>query len=119
MAAPEWFRQAITEGIQALVALSLPNQPMPDAIGYTLDVWVRALWGAKQNWTEAQDRERIAAAFAALTRSVDRWPAPKHLLMALPPRPRLKELPAPTPPLNVRIGRITKFREMLGNALKR
>lgn len=117
MVAPDWFRQTITEGIQALVVLSLQNQPPADTIGYTLDVWVRALWGAKA-WTEA-DRDRIAAGFAALTLLVDRWPAPKHLLAALPARPRQKELPAPTPSLSVRIGRVTKFRELLGDRLKR
>lgn len=117
MAAPDWFHQTITEGVQALIVLSLPNQPPADTISYTLNVWVRALWGAKA-WTEA-DRDRIAAAFVTLTRSADRWPAPKHLLAALPARLRQKELPAPTPPLSVRIGRVTRFRELLDGALKR
>lgn len=116
MDAPDWFRQSVAEGIQALVVLSLQNQPPADTIGYTLDVWVRALWGSRP-WA-GSDKERIAAAFATLTRSVDRWPAPKHLLAALPAL-RLKELPAPTPPLSVRIGRVTRFREMLGDKLKR
>ena len=92
--APAWFNNAITEGLQVLITLSLPNQPPLDTIEYTQRTWVAALWDARHAWVES-DVPRIAAAFLALTRTVDRWPAPKHLLAAMPRPAPPRSLPEP------------------------
>ena len=110
--APAWFNNAITEGLQVLITLSLPNQPPLDTISYTQRTWVAALWGARHAWVET-DVPHIAAAFLALTRTADRWPAPKHLLAAMPrpaPPRALPELPV-TPEQRRRV--ITRIRDLV------
>jgi hypothetical protein len=93
-AAPAWFNNAITEGLQVLLTLSLQNQPALDTIEYTQRTWVAAVWDARHAWVE-DDVPRIAAAFLALTRTADRWPAPKHLLAAMPRPVPPRSLPEP------------------------
>lgn len=90
---PEWFSDVVASGLQALVVLSLPAQPPAETIALTLDVWVRTLWQASIDWTEQLDKARIERAFAHVARRADRWPAPKHLLDALPARPTQPALP--------------------------
>lgn len=111
--APPWFNNVITEGLQVLITLSLPNQPPLDTIPYTQGTWVAALWSVKHVVWVDDDAPRIAAAFLALTRTADRWPAPKHLLAALPARPAQARLPEPpvTPEQRRRV--ITRIRDLV------
>lgn len=90
-----WFNDAVIEGLQMLQVLSLPGTPPVETIGYASDVWVLTLWNASVVWDETVDRPRIARAFGAIARQAERWPAPKHVLDNLPPRPESRALPAP------------------------
>lgn len=92
---PTWFANAVTGGIQILFTLSLPGSPPAAEIVKTDDVWSHALWSSTSGWSEQLDAPRISAAFMALARRVERWPAPKHLLDAMPPRLEPVKLPAP------------------------
>lgn len=92
---PTWFNDAVIEGMQVLQVLSLPGTPSAETIGYASDVWVRTLWSAPTEWDEGLDRARMSAAFLALARQIDRWPAPKHVLDHLPPRRERLKLEAP------------------------
>lgn len=96
MAAEAWFERAISVELSRLAALQLPGTP-PDAqtAAACRAVWVDALWGGRM-WRE-EDKERIEAAFAHLTRNVTRWPAPAHFLEVLPERKPLPALSRPSP----------------------
>lgn len=92
---PAWFQNTLAEGLQFLVALSLPGQPPAETIALTLDVWVHTVWRAPVQWSEQYDRARLRHAFFAISRRAERWPAPRHLIEAMPPRPAPPALPAP------------------------
>lgn len=92
---PSWFRAAVGEGLQGLVVLSLPGTPAAETIALTADVWMQTLWSSPIAWDEQLDRPRLARAFVLLLRHVERWPAPKHVLDHLPPRPDRLKLAAP------------------------
>lgn len=92
---PQWFRRALAEGLTRLVALSLPGTPPAETIKLTREAWVESLWDGRA-WDET-DAERIAAAFRAIARRADRWPAPRHLVEHLPARPAPRALPKPKP----------------------
>ena len=90
-----WLLSAIADGLQRLVALSLPGQPPAETIALTAAAWCEALSATPIDWDEAQDSPRLRAAFAALLPQVERWPAPAQLLRLLPARPALRALPPP------------------------
>lgn len=90
-----WIRAEISLGLARLLVLRLPGYPPEDMITQTAMVWVEAILDAPMGWDEALDRPRIRRAFTTLTRTCDRWPAPKTLLDHLPPRPELPKLPEP------------------------
>lgn len=93
--AEAWFRRAIAEGLTRLVALSLPGTPPAETIKLTREAWIEALWEGRA-WVES-DAGRIAGAFRAMARRIDRWPAPRVLLESLPARPQPRGLPQPGP----------------------
>lgn len=90
-----WFEKAIAVGLSRLAVLALPGAPIdaPSAAAMR-GVWAETLWPVAA-WQESADAARIAATFAALARSVDRWPAPVQFIRHLPDRPPSKRLPAP------------------------
>lgn len=92
---PDWFNDAVISGIQRLAALSLNGTPPAETIGLTAIAWTETLWEANIAWDEQLDERRINAAFKRISREIDRWPAPKHLLDYLPSRPEPKRLPRP------------------------
>jgi hypothetical protein len=97
MSHPEpWFRASIAQGLVRLVALSLPGTPPAETIELTREAWIEALWPTRA-WNERLDAQRLAEAFRALLVSAERWPAPAHLLRALPPRKEPPRLPPPPP----------------------
>lgn len=98
MKAPDWFFNAISDGLSLLYTLSLPSTPASDMIGKTAAVWVSVLWGGPQAWDEARDTERIAEAFAHLARTAERWPAPKQLQLPDPPEAPFLPPPRGVPP---------------------
>ncbi len=94
---PAWFRRTVSTGLQSFVSLGLPYQPPTEVIKLTGEVWIKALWAAPIDWTEAQDRLRLEAAFVSLLPILERWPVPLQVLAALPRRPELLKLDAPPP----------------------
>lgn len=91
-----WLAKAVTEGIQGLLALRLQGAPADDTVTATAKVWIIAIETWPIAWDEQLDRPRIKTAFRTLAANCDRWPAPKNLRDALPPRPEQKKLNAPT-----------------------
>jgi len=89
---PDWFRQVVGSGLQRLYALSLYNAP--GEIRLTAEVWAEALW-AERVWIEERDAKRLTIAFQFLLTHEKRWPAPRHLMEALPAVPELVKLPPP------------------------
>lgn len=93
--AEQWFHEAITRGLQALVVLHLPGGPAYDTVSYTRDVWVKTLWDAPVEWDRNADEKRLETAFNRIARNADRWPAPRQLLEHMPARPQPPALPGP------------------------
>ena len=88
-AAGDWLREAISAGLQALVALSLENTPAADTISRTADIWYHVLTKHNVMDIEEIDSPRVAAAFSTLlSKTGGRWPEPKTLKDLLPKRPQ-------------------------------
>lgn len=81
---PNWFGDAITAGLQRLVALRLPGTPSAEMIGATAKVWIAALVSRPIAWEEQRDLPRIQQAFLTLTATMDRWPSPSDFMAAFP-----------------------------------
>lgn len=91
--APKWMRTEISAGLKRFVALALPGQPPAETIRLTAEAWCEALMETNKQWEEEHDAMRLRKGFRALLPHLDRWPQPKHLLEAMPPRPAPKALP--------------------------
>lgn len=91
----QWFSSAIADGMQRLASISLYGCPEGQALELACAVWIDSLWNLRQ-WSEQQDRERIAQAFSRLVATARRWPAPVQLLDHLPPKKQAPALPAPS-----------------------
>lgn len=91
--APQWFRQAVADGLQRLVALSLPGQPPAETIALTKESWIDILWPLRA-WQRA-DAERLQSAVRYMASRIDRWPPPRAVLDHLPPRTTPRALPKP------------------------
>lgn len=59
--------------------------------------WVATLWSAPIAWDEALDLMRLDDAFLTLALRCERWPSPRAMLEALPPRPAPLRLAPPRP----------------------
>jgi hypothetical protein len=73
----------ILTGLQKLYTLHLDGTPSREVIPGTALFWVEVLT-VDRIWAQARDQPRLEAAFAILGRTRERWPAPAHLLAALP-----------------------------------
>lgn len=93
--APGWLVAEMAEGFQRLVLLRLEGSPSADSIPGVAMAWADAMMVVGIAWDEAQDVPRLKMAFRLLSARLDRWPAPKHLLEALPARPEPLKLAAP------------------------
>lgn len=116
--AADWLRNEVIEGVQKLFALRLPGAPAADVVGMTATVWIEALAAHAIRWDERQDAPRIQRAFQLLLRA-DRWPVPRDLITAMPPRPEPLRLPEPPPTaaeLDARRARVRALRKMLATA---
>ena len=81
----DWLRQAIGEGLSALVAQNLKKAPAADAITLNADIWFQVLKSKCD--IEEIDAPRIRRGFEKLFPKLEEWPAPKMLLEHMPPRP--------------------------------
>lgn len=80
---PDWFNDAIVQGIQELYALSLPRTPAFKVVPATAIIWMKALT-VRNEWDEKRDLPRLQAAFSILALDVAEWPGPKQLMACLP-----------------------------------
>ncbi len=90
---PKWLSNAVASGLQRIIVLALPGTPAAETITVTAQVWVEAFWDKSINWNQELDEERINGAFRCLAYQIDRFPAPVHVLAAMPDRPIRKALP--------------------------
>ena len=92
---PDWFHNAVVDGIQRLHVLSLQGTPAAETVTLTAQVWIDTLWHTPRSWDEARDLPRLQEAFRSLAGRVDRWPAPRTVLENMPSVPVPIALPAP------------------------
>jgi hypothetical protein len=91
-----WLKREIKDGLQALVAMGLENQPAADVLPLTADIWLRAIRRGNIGCDIEQiDAPRIREAFDRLFPELVKWPAPKLLLDRIPPRPKREALAEP------------------------
>lgn len=81
----DWLKLEIATGLQKLTCLGLEGQPASELIEGTLAAWVEVVT-AGRTYDEAIDAPRFRIAFTRLM-GRNRWPAPCHLLEAMPKRP--------------------------------
>ena len=93
--APQWMLSEVAGGLQRLVLLALPGTPAAETIEGTARAWADALWYAPKAWDRDLDAPRIATAFRVIGHRLERFPAPKDILTAMPPRPPQPALPEP------------------------
>lgn len=94
--APAWLRREISAGLQALVSISLDNQPAAEILPMTADVWLIAVQrGGVGISIEEVDAPRIREGFRRLFPLVKEWPKPRQLIEQIPGRPERQRLPAP------------------------
>ncbi|VVE59849.1 hypothetical protein PCA31118_00036 [Pandoraea captiosa] len=91
-----WLRAEVGTGLQKLVLLRLPGAPSAELLAATAAVWLEALESMPVAWDEAADALRVRGGFTRLLRTIDRWPAPIHLIAQLGNRDPPKRLPAPS-----------------------
>ena len=89
-----WFSAVIAEGLQRLAAMHLVGTPTDAGLDLACAVWIDTLW-YRRAWHQDPDAGRLRRAFAALSGSARRWPAPADLLDHLPAKPQPPALPAP------------------------
>ena len=74
-----WFSAVIAEGLQRLAAMHLVGTPTDAGLDLACAVWIDTLW-YRRAWHPDPDAGRLRRAFAALSGSARRWPAPAELL---------------------------------------
>ena len=83
---PKEIHNAIIVGLIKLVTLRLRGAPPAESVTTVAEVWLETL--ARRDWQPA-DVARIECAFRCLCAEMTDWPAPRHFLDCLPPRPSL------------------------------
>lgn len=79
------LRQEVIDGLKALYLLNLPHTPAADKMREVGEVWLAVIEAQFLSWIP-EDEGRIHQGFLRLMAHIDRWPCPKQLLEALPPR---------------------------------
>lgn len=83
---PKEIHNAIIVGLIKLVTLRLRGAPPAESVTTVAEVWLETL--ARRDWQPA-DVARIEGTFRRLCAEMTDWPAPRHFLDRLPPRPAL------------------------------
>jgi len=96
--------------------MRLPSAPQDQELVLAGAIWVDALW-YRRAWHQDPDAARLRRAFAALSGSARRWPAPAELLDHLPARPQPLALP---PPDRTPVGQahLAVMKRLIARALK-
>lgn len=109
-----WFTSEIASGLQRLLVLSPPGKPAADMVGFTAQQWSETLWKRPIYWESEQDVIRLQTAFTELCSNLERWPTPKQLMVYLPKRPQLPELPPPALSREEQKQNLRKLKAMMG-----
>ena len=91
---PAWLGEIVKAHIERLKLLRLEGEPLAEAMGEVTRIWAETLAGHR-HWDRARDTPRLHQGFVRLTATCKRWPAPAHLLEALPDIPLQPCLPRP------------------------
>jgi len=92
---PRWLGEIVKRRIERLRLLNLDGQPLGRSMGEVTVIWAEVLVARLPQPDPALDAPRLEAAFDALERQCERWPAPARLLTLLPPRSPRSAPPAP------------------------
>lgn len=80
---PKWLLIELGKGLQKLATLSLDRTPAAELLTATARVWHEAITDGRA-FDEQRDAPRIRQSFRTLANTREQWPAPKHLIEALP-----------------------------------
>jgi len=105
---PHWLGDVVKYHMERLRLLNLDGSPPGVAMGEVTRIWAETI-AASGQWDEARDAWRLHEAFMTLARVRESWPAPRHLLEALPPCPEPPRLEPPAPSAEER----ARIRELL------
>lgn len=111
---PDWMVDSVAAGLQHFLLLRLPGFPPAETIAGTAHAWADAFWRLPKAWDKDLDALRITAAFRIAAGQVDRFPAPKTVIAAMPPRPPQKALPPPEMSEEKRRANLKRLAELLG-----
>ena len=117
---PGWLGEIVKRHIERLKLLRLEGEPLAEAMGEVTRIWGETL-AAHQNWDRARDTPRLHRGFVILTATSERWPAPAHLLQALPVIPPQPCLPPPLPEMSEEKRRqnLRRMAELFGSLKKK
>lgn len=92
----EWLRDELLAGLQRIYCLGMERTPAAEILPGTAEAWCAAVSHGRV-FDRDLDAERIRAAFVTLASTRTSWPAPTHLMDAMPPRDQLALPPARDP----------------------
>jgi hypothetical protein len=107
----DWVRQAVGDGLEALIALRLKNAPAEDTMEYIADIWLRAF--RQRVFIRETDEPRIRAAFDRIFGRIREWPAPLDVIELMPPRPERLKLPPPKVSAEEHAENVSRVKEMI------
>ena len=94
MKVPRWLGEIVKYHMERLRLLNMDASPPGVAMSEVTRIWAETI-AVSGVYDEELDAPRFHSAFMTLQRTLERWPAPKRLLEALPARPEPLKLPPP------------------------
>ena len=102
-----------------MIALSLPGTPAAETVEGTARAWADAFWHAPKAWDRDLDAPRIVSAFRGIGHRLERFPTPKAILEAMPPRPPQPALPEPEISEEQRQANLRRIAQIMTEAIER
>lgn len=93
--ADKWLENEISAGLAGLAVLQIRNAPSAQNMPACITAWCHALTYNRHWHADAEDTERIRAAFRQIAVTNEWWPTPAEFLRVLPARKPVPALPAP------------------------
>lgn len=87
----DWLMTEIANGMKRIYVLNLPRTPAAEALPLVAASWRDGIARGRA-FEETRDAPRIRAAFSTLVTTAREWPAPHHLISAMPPVPQVPRL---------------------------
>jgi hypothetical protein len=92
---PPWLGEFVQDAIIKLLAMRLDGMPSHETSDLTTIAWVEIILKSQREWVQDLDLPRLKAALDIVQRRAARWPAPRDLIDAMPPRSYPRALPKP------------------------